>query len=401
MASAPMPLSANLHNRKTPMRRVISSAMLALACLSAYAEVVYLKRSDLWAHELGKTVGEGVGHYGKWNGHMATREADHAKLEALKKKIAACDSKCPDRERLVNEANELETRLKRFDDMLCGTFSAMKQFSTPERDAAIMKLLRLESICSHLAQKSNAALDREFFAQQQKRIAAGDLNGYAEMGRHHIDDHDRPWLERNHAGCALLYRGAVLGNPDSTWALTYYCMHAQTSTEDERKGFVSLLKACSDRGANICTSYLGSLHDAVENKAKNAPFPVNENEALRLWDQAGSRGDTASATYALVLRRKMRAQESMGTPSALNNEPIERPARTPAAAVEPVSKEPAWTRPAAPRPAREAPAAQLPAQCKRLAEIVERNKQAAQEDAAHARRLEVSMKAYVRICSDR
>ena len=47
------------------MWRVFSSVILALACLSVYAEVVYLERSELWAHELGMTVGEGVGHYGK------------------------------------------------------------------------------------------------------------------------------------------------------------------------------------------------------------------------------------------------------------------------------------------------------------------------------------------------
>ncbi|WP_088287515.1 hypothetical protein [Ideonella sp. A 288] len=383
------------------MWKVVVTALIALTGLPAVAaEVVYIKRSELWAHDFGQQLGQGVGQYAEWNGHVSRRDADQVRLGELKKAIAACNNQCADRQRLVTEADELDARLKQFDNMLCGTFRALKQLSTPARDAAIMKAFRIGHICPDLADKDNATLDREFFEKQRKRIAAGDLNAYADMGMRHLDDRDRTWLERSQAGCALLYRGAVLGNARSTRALAYYCMNAETSTEDERKAFVALLRACSDRGENTCTGYLGALYHPVENRARNAPFPVDEKEALRLWDLAASRGDAGSETSALQLRQRMRSQESMATPSPWIKEPIERPPRPQAAVAEPAVEE-SRSAPAARRPSREAAALRASAQCERLAEIVERHRQAAQADASRQRRLAASTKAYARRCSDR
>lgn len=286
------------------MWRTLLIAMISLTCLSANAEVVYIKRSELWAHELGKSVRQGVESYNDWNGYMGARDADYTKLEELKRKVASCNQ-CPDRDRLVTQANELEARLTQFDDMLCGTFDAMKQFSTAARDTAIKKLLRIDSVCEKVTKRKYEAMDREYFEKQYKRIAAGDLDGYAEVGMRHIMDRDRAWIERNSAGCPWLYRGAQLGNARSTTDLAFNCMFYEVSTEQERKQIAALLKACSDRGENSCTQFLAEMYSETFNKTSHAPFPPNNEEALRLWELAAARGHSLSAERALRLRSRM------------------------------------------------------------------------------------------------
>ena len=362
---------------------------------------MYIKRSELWAHDFGQQLGQGVVQFAEWNGHLARRDADHARLGELKKAIAACNDRCADRQRLVTQAAELDARLTQFDNMLCGTFRAMKPLSTPARDAAMMKMLRIGHICPDLAEKDNATLDREFFDKQRKRLAAGDQGAYLEMGLRHLGDSDRPWRERSQAGCALLYRGAVLGHAESTRALAYYCLHADANTEDERKAFVALLKACSDRGENTCTGYLGALYDVVENRAKSPPFPPDEKEALRLWDLAASRGDASSETSALQLRRRIALQQPMANPEPWIKPSIERPPRPAAEVTQTAAEEKARPAIAAPRATRAAATPPASAHCRRLAEIVERNKLAAHANASMERRLAASMQAYAQRCADR
>jgi hypothetical protein len=361
----------------------------------AASDVEYVKRSELWAYDFGQQMAQGAQRYGEWNGHLARREADHSRLAELKKALAACNNTCPDRQRLNTETTALEGRLRQFDNLLCGTFRGMRHISTPERDAAIVRLLRIGSICPDLAGKDNTTLDREFFEKQRQRIAAGNLDGYFHMGMRHLDDPDKFWPERSQAGCAVLYRGAVLGNGRSTWALNYYCLPVDTHTEEDRKAFVALLRSCSERGENICTGHLADLHMPAENMAKRAPFPPDEREALRLWDVAAARGDESSATSALRLRRRMEMNAGSAAPDPAWVERIVRPPRAAQVQAETPPAPPS----VAPRAVREATGGGQPsAYCKQLAEIVERNRQAAEADASKERRLAASKRAYAQRC---
>lgn len=278
---------------------------VAIGCLvnmpSAVAqETVYIKRSDLWAYELGQDVKQGVQSVNAFNGHMAKRAADHQRLDELKKRVAACGA-CADRQRLVSQANELEASLTLFDRMLCGTFEVTR--SLGPSSGAVSRLLGVDTICRGL--RLPLEPNQELIANARKQIEAGDLDGYGHIGRHILGLPSGYWSDRANAGCPFLYRGSQLGNPLSLYHYLRECMQAERSTEEERKEGAAMMERCAAREVPRCLYLLAYWHSDIGNTTMNAMFKPNNQEALRLWDLAAGKGDGNSAEEARRLRNRM------------------------------------------------------------------------------------------------
>lgn len=278
---------------------------VAIGCLvsmsSAVAqETVYIKRSDLWAYELGQDVKQGVQSVNAFNAHMAKRAADYQRLDELKKRVAACGA-CADRQRLVSQANELEASLTRFDRLLCGTFEVTR--SLGPSSGAVSRLLGVDTICRGV--KLPLEPDQEYLALLRKQIEAGNHDGYAQIGFHYLNLQGGSWPDRANAGCPFLYRGSQLGNPQSLYYYLRSCMQVDRSTEEERKEGAAMLQRCAAREVQMCLYYWASMHSDIENSPMNATFKPNNKEALRLWDLAASKGHQPSAEEARRLRNRM------------------------------------------------------------------------------------------------
>jgi hypothetical protein len=265
-------------------------------------EVVYIKRSELWAYELGQQAQQGAQAVNEFNGHMAKRAADYRRLDELKKRVSACGN-CADRQRLEQQAGELEARLTFFDRMLCGTFEVTR--SIGPSSGVISKLLGVDTICRSL--RLPLQPDQNFIAAQRKRIEAGELDGYAAIGMHYISglqDGTNYWSDRANAGCPFLYRGSQLGDPESLYRYMSSCMQRERSTLEERTEGTAMLKRCAAREVPGCLHWLGHMN-SEEGGFMNGTMSANNQEALRLWDLAASKGYAASANEAKRLRNRM------------------------------------------------------------------------------------------------
>jgi hypothetical protein len=266
-------------------------------------ETVYIKRSDLWAYELGQQAKQGAQSVNEFNGHMAKRAADYQRLDELKARVKACGA-CADRQRLVSQADELEARLTFFDRMLCGTFEVTR--SLGPSSGVMSRLLGVDTICRGL--RLPLEPDQAYIAKQRTRIEAGDLDGYAEIGMHYIDGlraTTNYWSDRANAGCPFLYRGAQLGNPKSLYHYMRSCMQVERSTLDERKEGVAMLQRCVAREVPECLDVWAYMHSDIGNTPMNATFKPNNQEAVRLWELAASKGHPGSAEEATRLRNRM------------------------------------------------------------------------------------------------
>lgn len=291
-----------ISGRSLAWQLILCWCVLLAAPQALAQEVVYIKRSDLWAYEFGQQVKQGVQHVNEFNGHMARRKADYLRLAEMKRQIASCGS-CADRERLVREAGALEASLTFFDRMLCGTFEVTR--SLGPSSGAVSRLLGVDEICRGL--RLPLEPDPALIAAERKRIESGDLNGYARIGMHYIEGLRAPtndWSDRANAGCPWLYRGSQLGNPDSLYHYLWSCMQVQRSTREEREEAVAMLQRCVAREQPRCLWMLGYLHSGVGGEAKSGFVKQNEQEALRLWDQAASKGHALSAEDARRLRNR-------------------------------------------------------------------------------------------------
>ena len=93
------------------MLRLVVVVALAFLATVGHAQVEFVKRSDMWAHELGKSIGQGAASHEDFKGYMRGREDRYRQLAELKQKVAAC-GKCADQARLTKEATSLEAKLK-------------------------------------------------------------------------------------------------------------------------------------------------------------------------------------------------------------------------------------------------------------------------------------------------
>ncbi len=288
---------------RAPWLLALAIGCMLFATSVAAQEIVYIKRSELWAFELGQQVKQGAQSVNDFNAHMAQRAADHQRLADMKKRIGACGG-CADRERLLKEANELEARLTFFDRMLCGAFEVTRSLGPSA--GVVSRLLGVDAICNGL--KLPLEPDQAFIAAQRRRIEAGDLDGYAQIGMHYLEGLRAPtnyWSDRANAGCPFLYRGSQLGNPASLHQYLSVCMQVERSSEEERKEGLAILQRCASREVPGCLYTLAYMHSDIGNKFMNATFRPNNPEALRLWELAASKGDARSADEARRLRNRM------------------------------------------------------------------------------------------------
>lgn len=314
--------------RERPARSLARVASVLAVAIGAWValssamaqETVYIKRSDLWAYELGQSAKEGVQSFKGFQESMAKRTADYQRLDDLKKRVAACGA-CADRQRLASQAGELETRLTLFDRMLCGTFEVTR--SLGPSSGVLSQLLGVDSICRGL--KTPLAPDPAFIAEQRKQIEAGDIGGYAHIGAYYLKLPSGNWSDRANVGCPFLYRGSQLGGSESLYYYLRECMQVERSTEEERREAVTMMQRCVAREVPRCLYLAANWHSDIGNATMNSMFKLDNQEALRLWDLAASKGDKYSAEEARRLRNRMQG---------IYERPPERPSSVPLAPVQ-------------------------------------------------------------------
>ncbi|MDM0114323.1 hypothetical protein QTI66_19370 [Variovorax sp. J22R133] len=278
--------------------------LLLWTALSAQSEIVFVKKSELWAFELNQQLSKNIDDINRHaEDHVRYMRWREEQGRSLRQQIQACGN-CADRDRLVAALNDLEASNRRHDQLLCGTIEAQKSFSPAM--APIEKLMGLESFCAKVIADRDAAQERQEAEQIIARMKAGDANAYGEWGMKLMYGKTGLPTEvgRNDA-CPLFYQGARQGDVVSTRELARHCLGSSTSAMDRRMG-LELLQACAARGEPECLYQLGALYSpSYDAQSRPPPLVANPDEALRLLDQAASKGHADSAKYAARLRSQM------------------------------------------------------------------------------------------------
>jgi hypothetical protein len=199
------------------MFRHIAGLILVFATACVSAQVDYVKKSDLWMYELGKSAGQGGAAVGEFKGYMRARDEQYQKLAGLKQQVAACGS-CADRDKLTKQANELEAKLTQDDRRLCRGFEV--QSSSNPAVGAMSKLLGVAPICEKMqAQNAIDSADGRHQAnkaQFERNSKAGNVSAYGIMGQDVMNTFRHlPMSERLAMACPYWQEGAAKGDRSS------------------------------------------------------------------------------------------------------------------------------------------------------------------------------------------
>lgn len=329
--------------------RVLLGLVVALSSLTAGAEVVYLKRSELTAYAMGQQVGNAAAQVANARQFSAYRQGSYAALDALRARLAACGS-CAERDRLAAEIKELQSALLREDRILCGTINSLG-FSDPAVGAA-MKLSGHAQVCESFNKEAQIVEaernNRQNKEEYARRVKAGDLDVYVWMGRRTmVADRRLPLMDRINLACPYFYAGSRKGVALATTMYAQECLMATSSTKADIQDAFDELRACSARQKHMCTETLASYHETT--RRSDAPWPAkaDDREALRLYEEAARQGQGAGAPPALVesmraSAEKVRARLSGPAPIASTQPAVTTTsAQAPEAPAAPQSPQPA------------------------------------------------------------
>ncbi len=262
--------------------------LLVALGLPAAAEVVYLKRSELGAFALGQQIGKGIADATAQivdaRAFSAYRQEGYARLDALRKELAACGS-CTDRERLNREVKELQAAQLREDRIMCGTWQAL-DFNNPSA-AAIKKVTGYEEVCNRFNQEAGIVAAEQKNRQNKeefvRRIKAGDLSAYVWMGRRtFVSNRHLPFVDRANLACPYYAEGARRGVDTAAIFFAQECFGAGEA--ERREGF-EMLKSCATNSAN-CISELAPYYETTRRTNASWPVAADDREALGLYQQA-------------------------------------------------------------------------------------------------------------------
>ncbi len=297
----------------------ILGVMIALAGLTlpVMAEVVYLKRSELGAFALGQQIGSGIAdvtaQIADARAFTAYRQAGYARLDALRKELAACGG-CADRERLTREVKELQAVQMREDRIMCGTWQALG-FNNPGA-AAIKKLTGYEEVCNRFDQEAGIVAAEQKNRQNKeefaRRVKAGDLSAYVWMGRRtFVSNRHLPYEDQANLACPYYAEGARRGVDTAAIFFAQECFGAGEA--ERREGF-EMLKSCAPKSAN-CATELAPYYETTRRTNVSWPVAADDREALRLYEQALGSPDKGAAFTAKVEAVKARLEGRAAVPT--------------------------------------------------------------------------------------
>lgn len=298
----------------------ILGVMIVLVSLSlpATAEVVYLKRSELGAFALGQQIGTGIANataqIADARAFTAYRQAGYARLDALRKELAACGG-CADRERLAGEVKALQAVQLREDRIMCGTWEALG-FNNPSA-AAVKKLTGYEEVCNRFNQEAGIVAAEQKNRQNKeefaRRIKAGDLSSYVWMGRRtFVSNRHLPYEDQANLACPYYAEGARRGVDTAAIFFAQECFGAGEA--ERREGF-EMLKSCAPKSAN-CAAELALYYETTRRTSASWPVAADDREALRLYEQALGSQEKDAALAAKVEAVRARLEGRAAVPEA-------------------------------------------------------------------------------------
>lgn len=290
---------------------MLKGALLSLLlCVGVPAEAqILVKRSDLWAYELNDRVKQNL-EEAKMHGadHVRYMRDREAQEQSLQQRLNACGN-CVDRARLTEQLRQLRTDNREYDELICGSIEMQKDFNPAV--APIAKALGFGSFCEKVMAQREAELDRQEKERFMQRMRAGDLIAYQQWGQRLFNERQLPFHQRLSNACPWFYQGAKKGDPGSTASLANNCLGPSSNDADRRDG-VDILRACANRGEVICIRQLAWFYSPIRDSNWPPPLPANEQEALRLFDLAASKGDAIGADEARRLRGKIERETRAG-----------------------------------------------------------------------------------------
>lgn len=220
------------------MYRLVVLPVLAFLAFAVSAQVEFVKRSDMWAHELGKSIGQGAAAHDDFKGYMRGRDERYARLQELKQKAAAC-GKCADQARLSKEATTLEAKLTEDDRRLCRGFESQSDVNPAV--GAMSKLLGVAPICEKMQAKSTIDSAETWHqanrAEFTQKVKTGDVTAYGVMGQQTMNTFRHlPMQERQARACPYWQEGSLKGDGMSTQSLAQLCQDGSAKAALAAKG---------------------------------------------------------------------------------------------------------------------------------------------------------------------
>lgn len=253
----------------------------------------------------------------------------YAYRNTQREQLAACGN-CAQRKQLEASAEAADRDLRQLTAPMCRAITGLDfgmPGARPGLSNAMGGLTGVGPICKALAQEDSEAGIKQATTELEAKAGSGRADDLYALARFHDSQaiatrSDRRAADPHSAAACVLYATlARKGDLRGVFGATATMTCGRLMSADDRKAVVVALRACTDnRQSPACDANLGWLHSSLlragnpSGAAAWAPFvPLDDKEALRLFERAAAAGHSGSVQPALRLRATLGSPAGSGS----------------------------------------------------------------------------------------